>query len=82
MHMMFCAFNNYNDIPIPIFPSYLLPQLYCINQADAEEKGIEVQKMDRICSQAFAVRAWLGPWKVTGNIVLGPLNNIISKYNV
>lgn len=33
----------------------------CINQGDAEEKEVEVQKMGWIYKKALAVRAWLGP---------------------
>jgi len=61
MHMMLCAFNNYgNDISLPIFPSYPLPQPFCINQSDNIEKTSQVQMMKVIYSRAANVLIRLG----------------------
>lgn len=48
----------------------------CINQADLEERSLQVRRMAAIYRRADEVAVWLGPEEHDSHVVMGKLNNL------
>jgi len=54
-------------------PRKLWVDTICINQADNDEKSVQVRRMARIYRSAYRVVAWLGPQRDRSNLALSAL---------